>query len=80
MTEAEPSPGDDPPLRVSTLELFRPALRIGPLRYRAAAAVAALAVSAVGLTVSVTAEIALLIVVVAAALAVEHAKADTVEP
>jgi low temperature requirement protein LtrA len=58
---------------------FRHALQIGPLRYRAAAAVAALAVSAVGSTVSVAAEIALLAVVVAAALTVEAQQADTVD-
>ena len=59
---------------------FRRALRIGPQRYRTAAAVVALAVSAVGVTVSVAAEIALLAVIVAAALAAEPKPASTVEP
>jgi low temperature requirement protein LtrA len=68
---------------------FRHALQIGPLRYRAAAAVAALAVSAVGRTVSVAVEIALLAAIVAAALVFEGRAiargqappaADTVEP
>jgi low temperature requirement protein LtrA len=63
---------------------FRRVLRIGTQRYRAAAAAAALAVSAVGAALSVTAEIALLTVIVAAALAVERVlagrgEADTVE-
>ena len=59
---------------------FRRALRIGPQRYRTAAAVVALAVSAVGVVVSVDAEIALLAVIVAAALAAEPKPASTVEP
>jgi low temperature requirement protein LtrA len=59
--------------------LFRQVLRIGALRYRAAAAVASLAVSAVGVTLSVAAEIALLTAIVAAALAAERRRADTVE-
>jgi low temperature requirement protein LtrA len=59
---------------------FRRALRIGPQRYRTAAAVVALAVSAVGVTASVAAEIALLAVIVAAALAAEPKPTSTVEP
>ena len=51
---------------------FRHALRIGPLRYRAAAAAVALAASVVGVTVSVAVEIALLTVIVAAALVIEN--------
>ena len=51
---------------------FRRALRIGTWRYRGAAAVAALAVSWVGVWLSVAAEIALLAVIVAAALLAEH--------
>ena len=47
---------------------YRHALRIGPPRYRAAAAALALAASVVGVTWSVAAEIALLTVIVAAAL------------
>ena len=47
---------------------FRRALRIGAQRYRLAAAVFALAASALGVTLSVAAEMALLIVIVAAAL------------
>ncbi|HEY6295551.1 MAG TPA: hypothetical protein VIX15_07795, partial [Streptosporangiaceae bacterium] len=65
---------------------FRRALRIGTWRYRGAAAVAALAVSWVGVWLSVADEIALLAVIVAAALAAEHrasaaasAPADTVD-
>ncbi len=54
---------------------FRHALRIGAPRYRIAAAVAALASTVVGVTLSVSAEIALLAVIVVAALA-----ADTVDP
>jgi len=50
---------------------FRHALRIGGQRYRAAAAAAALAVSGVGVWLSVAAEIALLAVIVVAALVVE---------
>jgi low temperature requirement protein LtrA len=59
---------------------FRGALRIGTQRYRAGAAVAAVAASAVGVTFSVTAEIALLGVIVVAALVVDRREADTVEP
>ena len=51
---------------------FRHALRIGVWRYRAAAAVAALAAAAVGTWFSVAAEIALLTLIVAAALVVER--------
>ena len=51
---------------------FRCALRIGTQRCRAAAVVAALAASAVGVMVSVAAEIALLTLIVAAALVVEQ--------
>jgi low temperature requirement protein LtrA len=59
---------------------FRHVLRIGALRYRLGAAVVALAASAVGVTVSVTAEIALLTLVIAAALVLEGRDApDTVE-
>jgi hypothetical protein len=59
---------------------FRHALRIGPERYRLAAAVVAVAVSWVGVTLSVAAEIALLIVIVAAALVAERrAAVDTVD-
>jgi low temperature requirement protein LtrA len=56
---------------------FRHALRIGTQRYRIAAAAAALAASAVGVTWSGTAEIALLAVVVAGALVAED-RAGTV--
>jgi low temperature requirement protein LtrA len=51
---------------------FRHALRIGPQRYRIAAAVAALAASAVGAAVSVAGQIALLTLIVAVALVVER--------
>ena len=51
---------------------FRHALRIGPGRYRLAAAALALAASAVGVTLSVAAEMALLTLIVAAALAGEQ--------
>jgi low temperature requirement protein LtrA len=51
---------------------FRHALRIGPVRYRLAAAALALAASAVGVTLSVAAEMALLTLIVAAALVVEQ--------
>ena len=51
---------------------FRHALRIGPGRYRLAAAVVAVAASWVGVTLSVAAEIALLILIVAAALVAER--------
>ena len=54
---------------------FRRALGIGAQRYRVMAAIMALALSAVGVTVGVVAEIALLTVTVAAAL-----WADSVEP
>jgi low temperature requirement protein LtrA len=50
---------------------FRHALRIGPGRYRLAAAALALAASAVGVTLSVAALMVLLILIVAAALAAE---------
>jgi low temperature requirement protein LtrA len=58
---------------------FRHALQIGAERYRLAAAVLCLAVSAVGVTLSVAAEIALLTVIVAAALAVEQRAAASVD-
>jgi type IV secretory pathway TrbD component len=58
---------------------FRHALRIGAERYRLAAAGACLAASALGVTVSVAAEMALLILIVAAALVVENRRTDTVE-
>ena len=51
---------------------FRHALRIGPVRYRLGAAALALAASAVGVTLSVAAEMALLTLIVAAALAAER--------
>ena len=51
---------------------FRQALRIGVRRYRGVAAVAALAVSPVGASASVAAEIALLTAIVAAALFAER--------
>ena len=51
---------------------FRHTLRIGTQRIRAGAAAAALAATAVGVTLSVAAEIALLTLVVAAALVVER--------
>ena len=51
---------------------FRHALRIGPERYRLAAAGACLAASALGVTVSVAAEMGLLILIVAAALVAER--------
>jgi low temperature requirement protein LtrA len=58
---------------------FRHALGIGPERYRLGAAVLALAASAVGVALSVAAEMALLTLIVAAALAVEsRAAVDTV--
>src|SRR5207249_4032114 len=50
---------------------FRHALRIGPARYRLAAAGLAVAAAAVGVTVSAAAEMALLTVIVAAVLAAE---------
>jgi low temperature requirement protein LtrA len=55
---------------------FRHALRIGTQRSRAVAAAVALAASAVGVTWSVAAEIALLTVIVAAALVADRAVAD----
>ncbi|HEX5304058.1 MAG TPA: low temperature requirement protein A [Streptosporangiaceae bacterium] len=60
---------------------FRHALRIGTQRYRLGAAAVAVAASAVGVTLSVAAEIALLTVIVAAALALERRAAapDTVD-
>jgi low temperature requirement protein LtrA len=58
---------------------FRHALRIGTQRYRAAAAVAALAAAAVGVTLSVAGQIALLTLIVAAALVVERQR-DLVAP
>jgi len=51
---------------------FRHALRIGPERYRLGAAALALAASAVGVALSVAAEMALLTLIVAAALAAEN--------
>jgi low temperature requirement protein LtrA len=51
---------------------FRQVLRIGGQRSRILAAAASLAVSAVGVTISVAAEIALLALIVAAALAVRR--------
>jgi low temperature requirement protein LtrA len=58
---------------------FRRALRIGPDRYRLAAAALCLAASAVGVTLSVAAEIALLALVVAAALVAEQRAAVAVD-
>ena len=61
---------------------FRRALRIGPGRYRLAAAVLSLAASVVGIALSVAAEMALLALIVAAALLAERREAaviDTVE-
>jgi len=60
---------------------FRHALRIGPERYRLGAAALALAASAVGVALSVAAEMALLTLIVAAALAIEQREAvpDSVE-
>ena len=62
---------------------FRRSLRIGTQRYRAAAAVVALAAVTVGVTLSVAAQIALLTLIVAAALVAERRgarTADTVDP
>jgi low temperature requirement protein LtrA len=59
---------------------FRHVLRIGTRRYRTAAAAAALAASAVGVTFSVTAEIALLAAIVAAALTLERRRPDVPAP
>jgi low temperature requirement protein LtrA len=59
---------------------FRRALGIGTGRYRLAATAACLATSAVGVAVSVAAEMALLTLIVAAALMVENRRADSVEP
>jgi low temperature requirement protein LtrA len=59
---------------------FRHALKIGTQRCRLGAAAVALAASAVGVTLSVAAEMALLIAIVAAALALERRQPpDTVE-
>ena len=58
---------------------FRHALRIGPERYRLTTAALALAASAVGVTLSVAAEIALLILIVAAALVTERRAARLAE-
>jgi hypothetical protein len=58
---------------------FRHALRIGAERCRLAAAAACLAASALGVTVSAAAEMALLTLIVVAALMVESRRADTVE-
>jgi low temperature requirement protein LtrA len=60
---------------------FRRALRVGTQRYRATAAIAALAALALGVTVSAAGQIALLTAIVAAALVVERraGAADTVE-
>ena len=51
---------------------FRHALRIGPVSYRLAAAAACLAASAVGVAMSVAAEMALLTVIVVVSLAAER--------
>jgi low temperature requirement protein LtrA len=56
---------------------FRYALRIGTQRSRVAAAAAALAASAVGVTWSVAAEIALLTVIVAAGLVADRVMSDS---
>ena len=58
---------------------FRHALRIGAVRYRLAAAAACLAASALGVTVNVSAEMAVLALIVAAALIVERRGTDSVE-
>ena len=58
---------------------FRHVLRIGPRSWRLAAAVVALAASAVGVTVSVAAEMALLTEIVALSLAAERRAALAVE-
>jgi hypothetical protein len=58
---------------------FRHALRIGPERYRLGAAAACLAASALGVTVSVAAEMVLLTGIVAVALVVEKRGTDSVE-
>jgi len=59
---------------------FRYALRIGVQRYRLGAAAVSLAASAVGVTLSVAAEIALLTAIVAVALVLERrTKPDSVE-
>jgi low temperature requirement protein LtrA len=60
--------------------VFRRMLGIGTQRYRAAAAIVALATTIVGVTVSVAAEIALLTLIVAAALIIERRAASTVKP
>ena len=59
---------------------FRHALRIGAEQYRLAAAGACVAASALGVTVSAAAEMALLTVIVAAALMVESRREDSVGP
>jgi len=60
---------------------FRHALRTGARSYRLAGAAVCLAASAVGVTLSVAAEMALLTAIVAATLAVENrVTADTVKP
>ena len=58
---------------------IRYVLRIGAVRYRLAAAVACLAASAFGVTVSVAAEMALLTAIVAAALIIERRGGTSVE-
>jgi low temperature requirement protein LtrA len=58
---------------------FRHALRIGPERYRLGAAALALAASAVGVTLSVAAQMALLTLIVALSLAAERRAALAVE-
>ena len=61
--------------------IFRRTLRIGTQRFRASAAIAALAALTVGVTVSVAGQIAVLTAIVAAALVLERRAgvADTVE-
>jgi low temperature requirement protein LtrA len=58
---------------------FRHALGIGAVRYRLVAAAACLAASALGVTVNVSAEMAVLTLIVAAALIVERRGTDSVE-
>jgi low temperature requirement protein LtrA len=58
---------------------FRHALQIGPERYRLGAAALALAASAVGVTLSVAAQMALLTLIVALSLAAERRAALAVE-
>jgi hypothetical protein len=67
------------PLPSAGSAAFRHALRIGPGPYRLAAAALALAASAVGVALSVAAQMALLTLIVAAALVVESRAVDTVE-